>query len=82
MTQHPPFTAMDGQPGELIDLRQWRLNQLPDENSDEDWDDDHAARPDPVGLHGQGRPRGRRPDPCIVVSAADVLEDDTAVIAP
>jgi len=34
------FTVVEGQPGELIDLRQWRLNQLPDENSDEDWDDD------------------------------------------
>src|SRR4051794_26269502 len=34
------FTAVDGQPGELIDLRQWRLNPLPDEDSDEDWDDD------------------------------------------
>jgi polyphosphate kinase 2 len=37
---HPRFTPIDGQPGELIDLRQWRLNQLPDESSDEDWDDD------------------------------------------
>jgi polyphosphate kinase 2 len=26
--------------GDLIDLSQWRLNDLPDENSDEDWDDD------------------------------------------
>ena len=41
MTQpHPRFSLADGQPGELIDLRQWRLNQLPDEDSDEDWDDD------------------------------------------
>src|SRR3954449_8921130 len=40
MTPHPRFTALEGQPGELIDLSQWRLNQLPDENSDEDWDDD------------------------------------------
>ena len=40
MTQHPRFTAIEGEAGELIDLRQWRLNQLPDENSDEDWDDD------------------------------------------
>jgi polyphosphate kinase 2 len=40
MTQHLRFTAVEGQPGELIDLRQWRLNQLPDEYSDEDWDDD------------------------------------------
>ena len=40
MTQNLRFTAIEGQPGELIDLRQWRLNQLPDEFSDEDWDDD------------------------------------------
>jgi polyphosphate kinase len=41
VTQHPlRFTADDGRPGELIDLRQWRLNDLPDESSDEDWDDD------------------------------------------
>ena len=26
--------------GDLIDLSQWRLNDLPDESSDEDWDDD------------------------------------------
>jgi polyphosphate kinase 2 len=38
--QHPRFGPAEGQSGELIDLRQWRLNQLPDENSDEDWDDD------------------------------------------
>jgi polyphosphate kinase 2 len=38
--QHPRFSPAEGQSGELIDLRQWRLNQLPDENSDEDWDDD------------------------------------------
>src|SRR3954462_1185743 len=40
MTQHLRVTAIEGQPGELIDLRQWRLNDLPDEYSDEDWDDD------------------------------------------
>ena len=34
------FGAEDGAGGDLIDLRQWRLNELPDENSDEDWDDD------------------------------------------
>jgi polyphosphate kinase 2 len=38
--QYPRFHAVEGQPGELIDLSQWRLNDLPDENSDEDWDDD------------------------------------------
>jgi polyphosphate kinase len=37
---YPRFSPLEGQPGELIDLRQWRLNQLPDEDSDEDWDDD------------------------------------------
>jgi polyphosphate kinase 2 len=37
---HPRFNPEAGQPGELIDLSQWRLNELPDENSDEDWDDD------------------------------------------
>ncbi|MGY1604074.1 polyphosphate kinase 2 [Geodermatophilus sp. SYSU D00815] len=40
MTPQPRFHAVEGEPGELIDLRQWRLNELPDENSDEDWDDD------------------------------------------
>jgi polyphosphate kinase len=38
--QHPRFQAVPGEPGDVIDLRQWRLNDLPDENSDEDWDDD------------------------------------------
>jgi polyphosphate kinase 2 len=36
----PRFHAAEGQPGELIDLAQWRLAPLPDEDSDEDWDDD------------------------------------------
>ena len=40
MTQHPRFHAADGQQDNLIDLRQWRLAALPDEDSDEDWDDD------------------------------------------
>jgi polyphosphate kinase 2 len=40
MTPHPRFRRGDGAPGDLIDLSQWRLNDLPDENSDEDWDDD------------------------------------------
>ena len=40
MTEHPRFTPAEGRTGHLIDLRQWRLNELPDENSDEDWDDD------------------------------------------
>jgi polyphosphate kinase len=37
---HPRFRPSLGDGGELIDLTQWRLNELPDENSDEDWDDD------------------------------------------
>jgi polyphosphate kinase 2 len=36
----PRFRPEAGAPGELIDLSQWRLNDLPDEYSDEDWDDD------------------------------------------
>ena len=40
VTQHPRFHAADGQQDNLIDLRQWRLADLPDEDSDEDWDDD------------------------------------------
>ncbi|WP_448625892.1 polyphosphate kinase 2 [Geodermatophilus sp. URMC 64] len=40
MTSFPRFSPVDGRPGELIDLKQWRLNALPDEDSDEDWDDD------------------------------------------
>jgi polyphosphate kinase len=37
---HPRFRPAFGEMGDLIDLSQWRLNDLPDENSDEDWDDD------------------------------------------
>jgi polyphosphate kinase 2 len=37
---HPRFRPALGEDGDVIDLRQWRLNDLPDENSDEDWDDD------------------------------------------
>ena len=40
MTQQLRFHAADGQQDNLIDLRQWRLAALPDEDSDEDWDDD------------------------------------------
>jgi polyphosphate kinase 2 len=40
VTSHPRFTAGDGPLDNLIDLRQWRLAELPDEDSDEDWDDD------------------------------------------
>ncbi|MQA33533.1 polyphosphate kinase 2 [Modestobacter roseus] len=35
-------------PSSLIDLSQWRLNALPDTNSDEDWDDDRELF-DPQG---------------------------------
>jgi polyphosphate kinase 2 len=37
-----------GEPMDVIDLSQWRLNDLPDENSDEDWDDDRELF-DPAG---------------------------------
>ena len=63
MTQHLRFTAIEGQPGELIDLRQWRLNQLPDEFSDEDWDDDRVLYgPDglPVETWREGYPYDER----------------------
>ena len=48
---------------EVIDLRQWRLNELPDENSDEDWDDDRELY-GPDGLRvetwREGYPYGER----------------------
>ena len=34
---------------DVIDLSQWRLEPLPDENSDEDWDDDRELL-DPDGV--------------------------------
>jgi len=37
---HPRFRPAFGEDGDLIDLSRWRLNSLPDENSDDDWDDD------------------------------------------
>src|SRR5215213_6060352 len=40
VTSHPRFFSVGGGSADLIDLSQWRLNDLPDENSDEDWDDD------------------------------------------
>jgi polyphosphate kinase 2 len=40
VVSHPRFRPALGEDGEVIDLRQWRLNDLPDESSDEDWDDD------------------------------------------
>ena len=48
MTPHLRFHRDDGAPGDVIDLSQWRLNDLPDENSDEDWDDDRELI-DPSG---------------------------------
>jgi polyphosphate kinase len=40
VSEYPRFTPAEGHPGKLIDLSEWRLNELPDESSDEDWDDD------------------------------------------
>ena len=40
MSQHLPNRAAAGTPSPVVDLSRWRLNALPDENSDEDWDDD------------------------------------------
>ncbi len=48
MTLHLRFSPDGDDPAEVIDLSQWRLNELPDENSDEDWDDDRQLI-DPSG---------------------------------
>jgi polyphosphate kinase 2 len=40
VTQDIQHSASDDVPSPVIDLSKWRLNALPDENSDEDWDDD------------------------------------------
>jgi polyphosphate kinase len=40
VTQELQHSAPDDVPSPVIDLSKWRLNALPDENSDEDWDDD------------------------------------------
>ena len=48
MTQHMRDRAPEGTPSPVIDLSKWRLNALPDENSDEDWDDDRELF-DPEG---------------------------------
>jgi polyphosphate kinase 2 len=49
VTPHLRFHADGGEPTtDVIDLSQWRLNDLPDENSDEDWDDDRELF-DPAG---------------------------------
>ncbi|HEV7187943.1 MAG TPA: polyphosphate kinase 2, partial [Blastococcus sp.] len=46
---HLRFQPAFGEDGDLIDLSQWRLNSLPDENSDDDWDDDRELF-DPDGV--------------------------------
>ncbi|WP_448615070.1 polyphosphate kinase 2 [Modestobacter sp. URMC 112] len=40
MTQPAPDRTPDDQLSSVVDLSRWRLNSLPDTNSDEDWDDD------------------------------------------
>jgi polyphosphate kinase len=40
VTQPLRHRADEDTPSPVIDLSRWRLNALPDENSDEDWDDD------------------------------------------
>ena len=40
MTQPLRDRAPEDTPSPVVDLSRWRLNALPDENSDEDWDDD------------------------------------------
>jgi polyphosphate kinase len=60
---HPRFVPEAGRPGDVIDLSQWRLNDLPDENSDEDWDDDRELfGPDGrrVETWREGYPYGER----------------------
>jgi hypothetical protein len=46
--QHVRHSAPEGTPSPVPDLSQWRLNALPDTNSDEDWDDDRELF-DPEG---------------------------------
>src|SRR5918994_5062042 len=48
VTPHLRFRADGNEPTDVIDLSQWRLNDLPDESSDEDWDDDRELF-DPAG---------------------------------
>ncbi|SDY60007.1 polyphosphate kinase 2, PA0141 family [Modestobacter sp. DSM 44400] len=40
MTQPLRHRAPEGTESSVLDLTRWRLNSLPDTNSDEDWDDD------------------------------------------
>ncbi|GAB3195319.1 polyphosphate kinase 2 [Geodermatophilus arenarius] len=44
----PPGTTEAPKEAEVLDLSRWRLNALPDEDSDEDWDDDRELF-DPEG---------------------------------
>jgi len=48
VSQHLRDRADEGTPSPVLDLSKWRLNALPDENSDEDWDDDRELF-DPEG---------------------------------
>jgi polyphosphate kinase 2 len=48
MTEDLNHRAATGTPWPVADLSEWRLNALPDENSDEDWDDDRELF-DPTG---------------------------------
>ncbi|WP_369139107.1 polyphosphate kinase 2 [Modestobacter versicolor] len=48
MSQHLRDRAPEGIPSPVPDLSRWRLNALPDANSDEDWDDDRELF-DPEG---------------------------------
>src|SRR3954466_8600072 len=48
MSEQLRHHALAGTPSPVVDLSKWRLNALPDENSDEDWDDDRELF-DPSG---------------------------------
>src|SRR3954454_130639 len=48
MTENVRDRAPEGTVSPVLDLSKWRLNALPDENSDEDWDDDRELF-DPAG---------------------------------
>src|SRR3954463_10520750 len=48
MTENVRDRAPEDTVSPVLDLSQWRLNALPDENSDEDWDDDRELF-DPQG---------------------------------
>ncbi len=48
MSDQLQHTAPEDLPSPVVDLSRWRLNALPDESSDEDWDDDRELF-DPEG---------------------------------